>query len=479
MLPLLLVACTPPTGAPPAEHPDIVLISMDTTRADFLGPWGNPDGATPNLDRFAREAVVFTQAYSQSTITNPSHTSLLTSRYPSEFAGEDRPPVLGADKPLLGQVLGAYGYRTAAFVAGGDLSPSMGLTGGFAEYWSSIDFGSLYHTAPKALEWLDAQPAAEPRFVFVHGYDAHAPYLEPAPWGFAFIGGKLPGNARHTLHTPAVQIVDGRVFRTSQGLQAAEDARLRYRDAEGRAMTAKLADDLDAAKLKQRDLDALRHAYEGGIYYGDMELGKLLAGLRSRGELDRAIVVVIGDHGEQLGEHGIFGHSNGVGDEETHVPLLVRLPGGKLGGTRVDGLVGLIDLMPTLLELVGVTAPAGIHGHSFAAALRGEPFAGDPAVYTQGDAGLRAVSARTTHGRLTWTGLFAGSTALPKLLTAVPLDSPGYGEGDLPVAERAPVRDGLVAWLATLTPSPLTPAATPLPESLKAELRAHGYFDAQ
>ena len=178
-----------------------------------------------------------------------------------------------------------------------------------------------------------------------------------------------------------------------------------------------------------------------------------------RGWLDRATIVVFSDHGEQLGEDGIFNHCCGVGDEESHVVLMVRPPGG-VKGRREDGIVELVDVMPTLLELAGATPPAGIHGRSFAAALRGEAWTGRDVAWTQGGPAMRQLGARTATGRLIWSGVPSSSPFAAPMLAAASLPGPGF-TSDLPAADQDKLRAAMVAFLPTLALPP-TRAATPL-----------------
>jgi arylsulfatase len=481
-LPLVLLAgCAfaqePPP--PPAVAP-IVLVSLDTLRADRLGCYGDRDGLTPSLDRFAAQGILFEQAYSQATTTAPSHASLFTSRYPTEQQAADRKPAITPAMKTLAEVLGAYGWDTAAFVAGGDLAPEMGIGRGFATYESAVDFASLWHTAPLALAWLDAHAGdASPWLLFVHGYDAHVPYLKPAPFGYAYADPTRQGPGQEAARTSTERIMDGWLHPDMGALfgVSGDDVRPRSPAARQKLLDVSRAAGRNLQRVNEDDLRLVRAVYDGGVAYADAQFGLLMAGLQDRGVLDRAVVVVFGDHGEQLGEDGLFQHCCGVSDGETHVPLLVRLPGGKNGGRRVSGLVELVDVMPTLVELAGAVPPAGIHGHSFAAALRGEPFTGRPVAYTEGGLGMRMLGARTAAGRLTYAGGPMASAITPELIETAALPGPSFTSTDaLPPAAQAELRTGMAVWLRTLSPAP-EEQATVLPDRLRASLQAHGYWE--
>ncbi|MFZ5482557.1 MAG: sulfatase [Myxococcota bacterium] len=468
----VLAGCGP--GPRTEGPPSIVLVSLDTFRADRLGALGHPGGLTPSLDRFAAEAVVFTHAYSQATLTAPSHASVFSSRYPSEQAAHGRAPVFPASTPPLAELLRLYGFRTGAFVGGADLNPAMQLDVGFETYTSPADFGSLWHTSGPALAWIDTRDTSRPFFAFVHGYDAHSRYLKPTPFGYVFADASRDTPGARAVRGETERIADGVLLADPGALQHVYGTRMRPRDAEGRVLLAERA---EGEPLADGDVEHVRAVYDAAIAYADLEFGLLMAGLRDAGVLDEVVVVVMSDHGEQLGEHGLFGHSYGVSDLEAHVPLMVRMPGGAGGGRRVDAVVELVDLAPTLLELAGVPAPAEIHGRSFAAALRGEAYSGRVAAMTQGDDRMRSVSARSRTTRLTYTGVACTSPLLPELLEAARVDGPGFTvEGD--PAEAEVLRGELVAWLRTLAPSPKERASR-LPAALRDSLRAHGYWDAR
>lgn len=459
LLPALL-GCTPP---PPLS---VVVVSFDTTRADRLGAYGGPAGLTPNLDRFAAGGVVFEHAYAQTNTTGPSHASLFTSRYPSEVHGGG-PVASPAEKPLLAQVLKAYGYATAAFVSGGALAPSGGLTAGFDVYQSPTSFGSLDHTVPLALAWLKAQPLDHPTFTFIHGYDAHSPTPKPPP----FSGPTPTGLAAEVLHTRSERVMDGAMHATDLDIPIIDSRFLRMRSPEARAALAAL--DPDAPKLSDADLARVRRSYDDALGWADTWFGFLMAGLERQGRLDHTLIIVLADHGEQLGEDGMFGHCCGAGDEETRVPLIIRAPG--VTPHREAGLVELVDVVPTITELAHAVTPTGARGVSLAPALRGEPFAGRAVAFTESTQRYTVVSGRTREGRLTYSGVAATSPALPDLLETAALDGPGFTATG--TVDRAAVRTAMVGWLRSLAPAPADTLHR-LPSPLEKEMRAHGYFEA-
>lgn len=462
--------------------PDIVLVSIDTFRADRLGILGNPGDLTPNLDRFGAESVVFRHAYSQATITGPSHASMFTGRYPSEVLGSTS---RSAETPegtyTLPGVLATYGYETAAFVAGGDLNPEIGPTRGFETYQSSVDFGSLWHTVPMAMSWLDDVGTEAPFFLFVHGYDTHSTYLKPTPYGLLHTGVSVLSPTQQATLAATERILDGALHHDLNALDSITRIELRPRSPEARARFAELSKRSPKvpAPVPPEDEELVRRVYDGAASYADAMFGVLLARLEARGVLEDAVVIVMGDHGEALGEDGLFHRCCGLDDALTHVPLFVRLPRGEGGGRVIDGPVELVDILPTALELAGATPPAGIAGRSLGPALRGEPFQGRRAAMSQGGLGMRILSARSETGRITYTGVQVTSDVVADVVEAARIDGPAFavaaGTTD---EERSALRTELVAWLRGLAPPPEV-APTEMSTELRDKLRAKGYWDAR
>lgn len=472
MWPFLLACAREP--ADPAGAP-VILVSMDTLRADRLGVYGNKDGLTPSLDRFAAQSVVFENAWSQATTTAPSHASLFTSRYPPEQEVEDRRPNM-TGMPTLAEVLSTYGWDTAAFVAGGDLATEMGIGKGFATWTSVQDFGSLLDTAPPALAWLD-EHGDRPFLLFLHGYDAHAPYLKPTPFGYARSYANYQGTAWIAVHSSTELLVDGWLhpdFTPIAGVFA-DEARPRGPAARERILREARASGRQPRQATQADIEHVHAIYDGGVAYADVLFGRWMADLDARGWLDRATVVVFADHGEQLGEDGMFNHI-GVSDAESHVPLMVRLPGGVGGGRRVSSVVELVDVMPTVLELAGATPPSGIRGHSLVPALHGDALP-ERVAFSVGGPGNRMLGARSTSGRLTYAGTAAYEPLTRELVATASLTGPSFTTTGNP--DAAALRTAMVDWLRTLAPAGAAHSVAPLSDALKKELREHGYFEVR
>lgn len=425
--------------------PGIVVVSLDTLRADHLGAYGSTENLTPNLDRFAEQAFVFEHTYAQANETLYSHAALFTSRYPSELAPLDAAFRVPAGVPTLGHQLGGAGWDTAAFVAGGHLSRGFGFEDGFADYTVGAAWGSLRDTGRLALQWLDQHDRARPFFVFVHGYDTHDRYLKPPPWGYADgdptavgLGADLARRPGEVSNVVAHHLASG-IGPLGRLLERAP------RFDHGRAL---LDEDPDAEALTGADEATLRAAYAGAVRWGDAAFGLLLAGLEARGLLATTTVVVLSDHGEELGEDGAFHHRYGLTDPTLAVPLVIAVPG--RGGGRVDGLTELVDVAPTLLDLAGAPALPDAQGRSLVPAFTSGHTSRDVAF---SESELRSLSARGPRARLTAEGLSASDRYAAALLPTLPIDGVTL-RLDGPADDAPALRSALAGWRAAVVAAP-------------------------
>ncbi len=293
--------------------PSVILISVDTLRADHLSCYGYRRMLTPHLDTLAKGGTIFAQADSQVPLTLPSHVALLTSTYPFANGIEDNVAELGPQAVTLASVLKNHGYRTGAFVGGFVLDARFGLNRGFDEYDSPFDLHRQQGKDPSdikragadvvasAEKWLAEEPA-EPFFAFVHLYDLHTPYEIPP----------------------------------------------------------------------QRNVAPGLSGYDQALSYVDGVLGGFLAFLQERALLAHTLLVFVSDHGESLGEHGETTHGYFVYQSTLHVPLIFHWPSQspKLQ-SRIEQPVSLLDVSPTILQFLGVPVPAEFQGHSLLEILRG------------------------------------------------------------------------------------------------------------
>jgi choline-sulfatase len=317
----LVASATSGTSAPRSPQPlapNIILITLDTTRADRMGFLGSQLGLTPNLDALARQSVVFVHAYSQVPLTTSSHATILTGTYPQFHQVNDFGVPLGQELPYAPYIFRGRGYHTAAFVGSLVLDPVSRSAPGFDRGFDTYDAGfhrrrqgeDRYQAIERrgaevvehAIAWLNQHPKG-PFFVWVHLYDAHDPYDPPEPYKSRYAS------------TP----------------------------------------------------------YNGEIAYLDSAVGTLLTHLRQRGLYQGALIAVMADHGEALGEHGEATHGIFLYDETIRVPLLIKLPGERAAGKRIESRVGLVDVLPTILQASGVPVPQEIQGQSLLALLKPVP----------------------------------------------------------------------------------------------------------
>lgn len=298
-----------------ASRPNVLLITLDTTRADHLGCYGSPTARTPALDGFAQSGVRFTRAFCNVPLTLASHATIMTGLYPPEHGSRvNGIEAISKDAPTLAEVLAARGYRTGAFVAAVVLDARFGLDRGFSTYddyevpggfdpqdeMALIRYRRGDEVADSALAWL-REKSRKPFFCWVHFYDPHRPFILDEP--------------------------------------------------------------IDPPDIKR--------AYGISISFMDKQIARILAHLQKAGLSDRTIVVVMADHGEALGQHGEDEHGLLLYNEVMHIPLMVRLPRGGAGLVS-DATVSTVDIAPTLFDLLHMKAPALVSGRSFARALNGE-----------------------------------------------------------------------------------------------------------
>lgn len=343
-----------PRSAPPEGAPNLLLITSDTTRQDILGVYGGP-AETPRLEALAQDGVRFDNALSVAFGTTPSHTSLFTSSHPADHGVYDNATIVGEGLETLAEVLRAAGYTTAAFVSATPLINQLGIAQGFDHYDDLFLLDDASHlgrtarqqrradlTIDRCLRWLDQQPP-RPFFLWLHLFDPHQPYLKPP----------------HEDGDPA---------------EAVDDIEARFRAPNGNARAVYLDDTFDTDAQRQELARRARERYLGEIAFLDRQLGRLFDDLRGRGLYDGSVIAFLADHGETLDEHErvlAFRHQ-GLHGSVARIPLLLKLPEGRLAGTRKEFLLGNLDLAPTLVDLLGLEVPGQWTGRSFLRLLEQE-----------------------------------------------------------------------------------------------------------
>lgn len=300
-----------------AARPNVVLITVDTLRADRLGCYGYRAAATPNIDRLAADGVLFLQAIAQSPTTIPSHASILTGTYPLWHGARDFGFALAPDNLTIAEALKGHGYNTAAFVGSLILDAHRGFGRGFDQGFDCYYDDFVFDDSPRArwetierradrvvaeaLRWIEAAKT-KPFFVWLHIFDPHDPYDPPEPYRSAFA----------------------------------------------------------------------RSPYDGEIAFSDAALGRLFEYLKAENLYSSALIILTSDHGEGLGEHKEPAHGLFLYDSTLHVPLIIKLPENRLAGTVYGGQVRSIDIFPTALQALELPRADGIQGVGLISHLMGK-----------------------------------------------------------------------------------------------------------
>ncbi len=324
----LLWGCSAKPEPPPqsADAPNVILISIDTLRADHLGCYGYGRPTSPELDRLCEDSVVFADAIAHAPSTLHSHASIFTSLLPHNHGAAWQGKTRLADECLtVTEVAQSAGFATGAFTGGGQMDKIFGLDQGFDFYEQpgAKDFRDIVRPATA---WLDRRPD-KPFFLFLHTYETHHPYEPPARFLELFdegYEGELPDEISVDL--------------------------LREINREEHV-------------LAEGDLEHIVNAYDAEIRSMDEALGRLVAYLKEQDLYDDTMIVFTSDHGEEFGEHGKIGwHSHTLFDELLKVPLVVKYPAQEHAGTKVSAQVRSIDIAPTLLEALGLPVPEVFSG---------------------------------------------------------------------------------------------------------------------
>ena len=334
----------PSSGQAAARHerPNVLLIVIDTLRADHLGAYGYERATSPNIDALlAAQGVMLERAYAQAPWTLPSAASYLTGREPGElYRSREAGVVIPADVPSLAERMRAAGYRTAAYVANPTLFSAAGFDRGFDTYWlPPAKIESLARPGDDVVErvtpWLRAYGEAEPYFLYLHFVDPHDPYASPDTQGsrspfFEEYEGNVTGHDAHRLYLGQLELRDP------------------------------VADRAQLAAL-----------YDSEIAYVDRKVAEVMA-LVSDEALEHTLVILTADHGEELGERGGWKHGHTLYDEQVRVPLLARWDGRIPAGRRISTTVRLLDLVPTILAAAQAPVAPELPGLDLLPVLSGE-----------------------------------------------------------------------------------------------------------
>jgi arylsulfatase A-like enzyme len=361
-------------GGGEAKEPlNLLVVVLDTLRPDRLGCYGYERPTSPHLDELARDACVFEDAQSTAPWTAPAMISMVTSLYPGAHGvyGYPNPGRLNENTPTLAGVLSAHGWRTAAITEGGYASGKFGLDLGFQEFRStkhgkavrSLGRGILRKNVEQAVAWLELH-RDEATFLLLHTYEPHAPYRAP-PEYVERVHPDWDGAAEHALLRQAIDTWNEKGTLEPESMRILARHSLaggcigttlpRIRRAHEMWERAKeVGVDRSAMSSGEEIHGWMSDQYDAGIAYADEQLGHLWKALDDLQLRERTIVVVLSDHGESLGEKGMMGHGHSLSEELLRIVLLMRLPGQGRAQRRIPEVVSSVDVMPTLLDLMGV-----------------------------------------------------------------------------------------------------------------------------
>ncbi len=452
-------------GAPEEPRPNVVLISIDTLRPDHLGCYGYRRNTSPSIDAIAAESALFEQHISSSPWTLPAHTTMFTSVPDSVHGVVDAIRFrLSEEFETLPESFQGAGYRTVGFFAGPYLHPAFGLGQGFDRYidcvqtvpdsevdedneWSMRDpiLRASHHgvTNDKVYaRWQEffgeAAPEAgeTPFFAFVHLWDVHFDFTPPPPYDTMFdpdYDGPFTG--RDFFHDPEIN-----------------------------------------AAIPQRDKDHIIALYDGEIRWTDEIIGRIRRDLEQAGLWENTIVVITSDHGTELFDHGGKGHRTTLFDEQIRIPLIVSFPG-RVAPKRFAGQTRMIDLGPTLRDLVGLPAVATTMGESLAPYLRGEveTMPSRPAVSELMSVGRNLRSLRTDGGK--YVANHDTGARVWFDLAGDPGEGQAFEIGSNPRAlELKGLYDAAAAEIIEgIEASPAGPSSTSVPDAIQRSLAANGY----
>lgn len=320
---------------------NVVIIGIDTLCSDHLGCYGYDRDTSPEIDKFAARGTLFENAVSQAPWTLPSFATIFTSLYPAQHGAMAQNTKLRTDHPTLAMMLLKRGYSTAGIINAPFLRPEFKMDRGFEYYDYKPPFAGRIAegTTSDALAWID-EHIDEHFFIFVHYFDPHLPYDPPEPYDTKFFP-DYSGEISKPFNLNVFPRARVTHFETMKS-------------------------------IPEEDWDYIRALYDGEICYADQAVGDLIAGLDERNLTDNTLIILLSDHGEEFFEHGGFEHGHTLYNELIKVPLIITLPGRIPANERVTDHVRLIDIAPTVLDLLGIPPVRHLEGASLKPLLAGE-----------------------------------------------------------------------------------------------------------
>ena len=360
-------------GKKSAEEYNIILISATNIGARHLGTYGYKRNTSPHIDALAKDSIVFENFFTHASWTLPTGMSLFSSLYPyhhqvmNRIARRGNTPieVLSPNIVTLVDLLKKGGYSTGAFTGGFDYRPEFGLTDRFdfnfdgkdknpvrnlidINYLRGRRFGSMAEVIPEALNWIE-ENRTKKFFLFLQGYDTHCPFDPKEQYDRLFFDSSMENTKVQPKHCYRGYSNDGKYVSYTYTIDAKAGRRV-----------------FSEVNLSEKDIDYLEAQYDAEIRYVDDQLGSFINALKKKGIFDKTIIIFLSEHGEMFAKHGRFGRAGTIRgtlyDDVIHIPLIVKHP--DLEPKRIEGLSQLIDVMPTLLDLTGISIPASLQGKS-------------------------------------------------------------------------------------------------------------------
>ena len=427
------------------QKPNLLLISIDTLRADHLGSYGYSVDTSPILDAFAKkQAILFETVVAAAPSTTPSHASIFTSLLPVHHgAFFSRRVPLPPEHVTMAEILKGEGYRTVSINDGGQMDAMWGLSQGFDEYVTlpGVSIKAKFaRNVKRVFRWLDDNAEAKtPWFMFLHTYETHHPYNPDAEF-YNAIGHKYSGALPDAIDKTLLQEINN-----------------------------------EQLSVDEEDKRHIIAAYDAEIRSMDDAFGVLLSGLADRDLMENTIIVFTSDHGEELGEHGMMGwHSHALWDEQLLVPLLIGLPDGSGAGARISDQVRGIDMLPTVLELLSIEPLPHAEGRSIMPLVRGEHDEPRPAV-SQRDTVSTPVPTTLRIGTRKAYWRQGEETPLVFDLGTDPAEKNDLFESD---EEAATELRTMLDALITARPQAFTETEVELNGTVKAQLESLGYINS-
>ena len=404
MLAVLFQGCGKDTPDGTSDRPNVILLSLDTLRADHLHCYGYEKDISPTMDGLAADGVLFENVFAQSSWTLPSHVSMLSSLYPSSHGVTHADRKIPGETLLLSEIFKNEGYCTGSINGSGYVSARYGFDQGFDLYEEiHIESGNMAVICNRAIDWID-ENREQNFFLFLHTYEPHGPYSPPDSYKKSYVSQDAASRERFRdlffkiMNDEVLTLDELGFLRTYKRCRLKKEiihewkalleeyqANLALGHFTERESLEKLADLIMRVEKNPDEIfqywrenrdelmifPYLRESYEAEIMFADTQIARILAAVGRLGLQEKTLIVLTSDHGEEFIEHGKVGHAYNCYNETIHVPLIFYYPGHLPEGRRISENTALIDVPPTILELIGIPVPGHFQGISLVPMIQG------------------------------------------------------------------------------------------------------------